>query len=42
MKDDAVVMQKVMEQAEACLFKGKEPESAAADACREVNLYLSE
>ena len=41
-KDDAVVMQKVMEQAEACLFKGKDPESAAADACREVNLYLSE
>ena len=40
--DDAVVMQKVMEQADACLFEGKDPESAAADACREVNLYLSE
>ena len=40
--DDAVVMQKVMEQADACLFVGKDPESAAADACREVNLYLSE
>ena len=40
--DDAVDMEKVMEQADACLFEGKDPESAAADACREVNLYLSE
>ncbi len=41
-KCDAVVLQKVMEQADACMFEGKEPESAAADACSEVNLYLSE
>ncbi|MCI8723924.1 MAG: extracellular solute-binding protein [Ruminococcus sp.] len=41
-KDDAVVMQKVMEQADACVFDGKDPKSAAADVCREVNLYLNE
>lgn len=41
-KYDAVVLQKVMEQADACMFEGKDPGSAAADACREVNLYLSE
>lgn len=41
-KDDSIVMQKVMEQADACLFEGKAPESAAKDACSEVNLYLSE
>lgn len=41
-KDDAVVLEKVMEQADACLFDGKSPEDAAKDACSEVNLYLSE
>ena len=41
-KDDSIVMQKVMEQADACLFDGKDPEKAAKDACSEVNLYLSE
>lgn len=41
-RDDAVVLQKVMEQADACVFEGKDPESAAEDACREVNLYLNE
>ena len=41
-KDDAVVLQKVMEQADACLFEGKDPESSARDACSEINLYLNE
>lgn len=41
-RDDAVVLRKVMEQADACLFEGKDPESAAKDVCSEVNLYLSE
>lgn len=41
-RDDAVVLQKVMEQAEACLFEGKSPEDAAKEVCSEVNLYLSE
>lgn len=41
-KDDAVVLRKVMEQADACLFEGKDPESAARDACKEINLYLAE
>lgn len=41
-KDNAVVIQKVMEQADACLFEGKDPESAAKEVCREINLYLSE
>lgn len=41
-KDDSVVLQKVMEQADACVFDGKDPESAAKDACSGVNLYLSE
>lgn len=41
-KDDAVVLQKVMEQADACVFDGKDPEKAAKDACKEVNLYLAE
>lgn len=41
-KDDAVILQKVMEQADACLFEGKNPESAAKDVCSEANLYLSE
>lgn len=40
--DDLVVLQKVMEQADACLFEGKDPESAAKEVCSEVNLYLSE
>lgn len=41
-KDDAIVLQKVMEQADACVFEGKDPESAAKEVCSEVNLYLSE
>ena len=41
-RDDSVVLQKVMEQADACLFEGKDPESAAKEVCSEVNLYLSE
>ncbi len=41
-KDDAVVLQKVMEQADACLFEGKNPESAAKEVCSEINLYLGE
>ena len=41
-RDDAVVLRKVMEQADACMFEGKDPESAAKDVCGEVNLYLSE
>ena len=41
-RDDALVLRKVMEQADACLFGGKDPESAAKDVCSEVNLYLSE
>lgn len=41
-KDDAVVLQKVMEQADACVFEGKAPDLAARDVCREVNLYLNE
>lgn len=41
-KDDAVVLQKVMDQADACLFEGKDPESAAKEVCSEINLYLSE
>lgn len=41
-KDDVVVLQKIMEQADACIFEGKNPESAAKDICSEVNLYLSE
>lgn len=41
-KDNAVVIQKVMEQADACLFEGKDPESVAKEVCREINLYLSE
>lgn len=40
--DDLVVLQKVMEQADACLFEGKDPDSAAKEVCSEVNLYLSE
>lgn len=41
-RDDAVVLQKVMEQADACLFEGKNPDSAAKEVCSEINLYLSE
>ena len=41
-RDDSVVLRKVMEQADACLFEGKDPESAAKEVCSEVNLYLSE
>lgn len=40
--DDPMVLRTVMEQADACLFEGKDPKSAAKDVCSEINLYLNE